>query len=412
MSVTSKTLENFILENQVGLETIKQSFNEFNIFNVLGIQYREIRHSNFLGWLFDPNESHQLDDIFLKDLFKLMDKVGVFQDNELVSYLLKDLSKTQVYRESVHNIDILIVNESLGFVICIENKIYADFSDHQLEKYYNYVEENYQLCNRYYLTLTPFRNENHKNYTAGENYTNISYGDIVESLENQQSNINKAIPPVRESINQYTTMCARSITKSGNEVKLAQEIYKKYKNEIEFIINNKPDFLTKKNYLTRKFKAQEVEYFNFVDNKDYKNIIRFLPKNEQLVNLFTDKRFNSWEGDKIFCLELHLNPNNAWVKWCFGNIATNDPNQELHAKRSKMINTMKGFNCFKSSDINFDSHSANVNDDYPGIGGVALLSEAEFLNSEIGFFTFFKEKLNELNEKLIEPWVDECIEKL
>ena len=72
MNVSTKDLEKFVIDNQSHLEEIKHSLSEFNIFNVLGIQHREIRHSNFIDWLFDPNESHQLGDVFLKDLFKLL----------------------------------------------------------------------------------------------------------------------------------------------------------------------------------------------------------------------------------------------------------------------------------------------------------------------------------------------------
>ena len=41
-----------------------------NIFQILRISKNEIRHSNFLSWLLDPNESHKLGDIFLKTIFK------------------------------------------------------------------------------------------------------------------------------------------------------------------------------------------------------------------------------------------------------------------------------------------------------------------------------------------------------
>ena len=34
-----------------------------NIFQILRISKNEIRHSNFLSWLLDPNQSHKLGDI-------------------------------------------------------------------------------------------------------------------------------------------------------------------------------------------------------------------------------------------------------------------------------------------------------------------------------------------------------------
>ena len=57
----------------------RTSLESFNIFNVLGVQYREIRHSNYLGWLLDPNESLNLKDIFLKGLFEKLQKLNFFK---------------------------------------------------------------------------------------------------------------------------------------------------------------------------------------------------------------------------------------------------------------------------------------------------------------------------------------------
>ena len=57
-----------------------------NIFQILRITKNEIRHSNFLSWLLDPNQSHKLGDIFLKrflrevfssDKFDMIDQVDV-----------------------------------------------------------------------------------------------------------------------------------------------------------------------------------------------------------------------------------------------------------------------------------------------------------------------------------------------
>ncbi|MEP5934625.1 MAG: PD-(D/E)XK nuclease family protein, partial [Winogradskyella arenosi] len=245
MSVSVEDLENFIVNAQPELETIKRELSAFNIFNVLGVQYREIRHSNFLGWLFDPNESHQLGDIFLKDLFKLIREVSnsCISSEKLVSLLLEDLSQTIVHRESENNIDILIINETLDILICIENKIHANYSSHQLSKYYQYIEENYQeITNRVYLTLTPFESHNHLDFTDGDKYQNINYNQIIDVIKGNESVINKALPTVKESINQYITMTEKNITFSSKETKLAQEIYSKYKDEINFIINSRSDF--------------------------------------------------------------------------------------------------------------------------------------------------------------------------
>ena len=72
--MTTAQLEYFEKECQEDFKTIKASLDAFNIFEVLKIHRREIRHSNFLGWLFDPNGSHNLGDIFLKELIIFLTK--------------------------------------------------------------------------------------------------------------------------------------------------------------------------------------------------------------------------------------------------------------------------------------------------------------------------------------------------
>lgn len=44
----------------------KSNYN-FNIFQALKLQNNEVKHSNFLGWLLTPFESHHLMDSFLKN---------------------------------------------------------------------------------------------------------------------------------------------------------------------------------------------------------------------------------------------------------------------------------------------------------------------------------------------------------
>jgi len=409
MSVSVEKLENFIVKAQPDLETIKRDLSAFNIFTVLGIQHREIRHSNFLGWLFDPNESHQLGDVFLKDLFKRIRDKNLFKGHSFVNLLLQDLSATQVYRESLHNIDILIVNEKIGFVICIENKINADFSDHQLEKYYNYVEENYlRLPTRIYLTLTPFKSKNHLNYLAGDNYTNITYQNIIGIFKSKLEIIESAIPTVKESIKQYIAMTEKTILHNSDEVKLAQNIYKKYKNEIEFIIKNKPDFLANKQAIIDCFNNGSLGDFEIIKNEHHKDIIRILPKNEKIKALFRDERFKSWGGDYMFCLEFFVQKNHIWLKWCFGDIRSN--NEELQQKKTKMVNIMKDFDCFKNAKV--DRHEANPNDAFTGICGVNLFYYETYVNQDKDLVDFLKDKFEEVNSKLIQPWIKECEEKL
>ena len=48
------------------LTELEAALSRFNIFRVLRADKHEIRHSNMLAWLFEPEESHGLGDRFLR----------------------------------------------------------------------------------------------------------------------------------------------------------------------------------------------------------------------------------------------------------------------------------------------------------------------------------------------------------
>lgn len=418
MNVSVKELEEFVVATQPDLKIIKRELSAFNIFNVLGIQHREIRHSNFLGWLFDPNESHQLGDVFLKALLQLMrDKTEEKRFNEAVFIELihQDLSDTQVYRERVHNIDILVVNEKLGLVICIENKIYANFSAHQLEKYYTYVEKKYVGADhRLYVALTRNTEQDYKQFAAGEHYINITYRDILYLIKTNINVINNAISSVKESIHQYIAMTEKSITHTSPEVLKAREIYKKHYKELDFIISNKPDFSKHNKAIIKKIKKGELGAFDIIDNQKHSSIIRILPADETLKAIFTDTRFQSWNGDQLFCLELFLYKEHVWLKWCFGDIRATDAavKAACQAKKERMVHAMKDFDCFKETTLKISKHSADPEKSFTGICAVGVCYYDVFLGQDKLFLDFLIEKFDEINTQLIQPWTQECIQKL
>ena len=46
-------------------DRLSLELNKPNIFKILGVSNYELKHSNFLAWLLDPNESHELGGLFL-----------------------------------------------------------------------------------------------------------------------------------------------------------------------------------------------------------------------------------------------------------------------------------------------------------------------------------------------------------
>ena len=414
MGVSVKDLENFILESQFDLVEIKESLNEFNIFNVLGVQRREIRHSNFLGWLFDPNGSHLLGAIFLKDLLNLISKSGSLNSEKMEDLIKQDLSETIVHRESLNNIDILIINESADFVICIENKIDANFSGHQLAKYYKFVEKKFsKITHRCYVTLTPFNTNYHNLFECGNMYKNISYIQIINLLHQQQEIINNAKSTVKESINQYCTMVQKDITQTNPEVRMAQKIYKKHKDAIEFILNHKPNFSGLNYNIWNCLLNKEIDGFIFTVEKPNDAIVRILPDNDELLSIFKKPEFHSWNNEYMFCLEIIVEYDRVWVRWSFGNINNDSRADELLTMMSHYYDIMDNMEVFQRSGLPVDMHKDQIHmHNYPGVCGVKLFNDVDFINQDKTPIELFKIKFAELNEKLIQPWTEACIKHL
>ena len=123
MEITKNKLSEIL--NDLDFETIELSLKEPNIFKSLSIERTEIRHSSFLAFILDPNQSHGLNDLVLKKILR-----DVFNDDKAdnrdcfdVDYI--DLKKADVIREW-KNVDILI--KLSDDVVVIENKI--DSMDH------------------------------------------------------------------------------------------------------------------------------------------------------------------------------------------------------------------------------------------------------------------------------------------
>ncbi len=172
-----QALERFVVDNDDLLE-LEERVGRFNIFDALGIARIEIRHSNFLAWLLDPNESHGQGALFLNAI--LMDLLRQLPaGRKPVSPIDLDgveLSGVEVRREWRH-IDILIKCESPQFVIAIENKVTFDADDRKLNNYEAAVAEAFPGWKSAFVFLTPDGSE-----PSDEDWFVYSYGDIHRVL--------------------------------------------------------------------------------------------------------------------------------------------------------------------------------------------------------------------------------------
>ncbi len=235
-----EALENLILDRD--FELLEDRLAEFNLFDVLGVQHRELQHSALLAWLLNPRGSHGLRDYFLRKFLSEAARAGIRQGTTTVTPITVDrwkLDDAEVVTER-HRIDILIVAPTDQFVCLIENKIKAEEAPCQLWRYLVEVQNQYDL-ESFPIFLTPDGRDPEDPRVAAR-YIAFSYGDverlICQTLEARRSNLSTR---VRGFLEQYSDTLGRHVLETGGSIEdLAQQIYEKHQEAIDLIIRSRP----------------------------------------------------------------------------------------------------------------------------------------------------------------------------
>jgi len=267
-----KLLEELIYNN-AQLEKLESIVDKFNIFSSLGIINQEIRHSNFLAWLLDPNETHNLSDYFTTSFLKLAtsNDSNVNPDLSIIDIDIIDFSNVQVLREW-NKIDVLLVDEEQKIVVVIENKVDSKEHSNQLFKYKKIVESNYPDFKKIFIYLTVHGEEPEKD----KEYISISHKEVsmlIETLlDRKESQLSDEIALF---INHYNEMVKRYIMEESEIQELCEQLYKKHKKALDLIFKHKPDVYSD----VREMLEELIDEINYLD-KDHcsKSSIRFIPK--------------------------------------------------------------------------------------------------------------------------------------
>ena len=133
------------LEADTSFQQLSQKMQTLNIFEVLGITNAEIRHSNFLAWLLDPNGNHGMGDKFLREFVSKLGQREVVPEN---------VTDCIVRREWLH-IDLLVLCQKEKYLLCVENKVLSGEHDDQLHRYRDTLLEEYPGYTMSFAFLSP-----------------------------------------------------------------------------------------------------------------------------------------------------------------------------------------------------------------------------------------------------------------
>ncbi len=246
-------------------ERLEQLLDTPNIFRILKAKRTEIRHSNFLGWLLDPNESHGLWD---KILIKVLRDILLAGKIENISpFDLEDINfrKVEVLREH-QNIDILI--KLWDIIVCIENKF--DTNDHsgQLLKYKNIVEKDFKDKKHIFVYLTP-NGTDPKDEAMRDIYQNYSYVDFIKILELILLNKEDLRPSVFLYIKDYLITIKQEILWNDELNRLESELYNTHS---QFLIQYNSKYISiNQNHdeIFERIKASYIRHAKRMENGEY-----------------------------------------------------------------------------------------------------------------------------------------------
>lgn len=224
----------------VAMSKVHTSTHDCTIFDMIGNGSKETMHSAMISFLINPN-SHEAGAYCLQEFMKLLpaDRVGVMHEAVNKVILEYDLGPVIINEHPKGGRIDIYVEDAFGYVMAIENKIYASDQECQLLRYHNTLEDRKQPHTLVYLTLfgkTPSKyslgsaTETIQTPLSPDDVITLSYGKINNWLTAIKGKCNSSIA---YNIEQYQCLIQKLIMKetvintilsSGNNYSCAVKI--------------------------------------------------------------------------------------------------------------------------------------------------------------------------------------------
>ena len=358
-----------------------------NIFQILRITKNEIRHSNFLSWLLDPNQSHKLGDIFLKRFLREVFSSDKFGEVQQVDVEGMDLTKVEIQREW-KNIDILIKLQDV--IVCVENKVLSKEHSNQLQRYREIVESHFPKHKKTFVYLTP---EGSSSDNESESYEPISYEFIVETLDRIISVYGESLnEQVRNYIKDYITIVKRELMGTDKLTELSKKIYQNHKELFDFIYEHRPEVVDD----LSKIMKEELSNRGWLLGSENKYYVRFLtPKIKDLIYYNTETK-NGWNKRESFLFEIRLYSSSNKLNF----VTVLSPSDDNYDSR-KVEDILLEIPSFRESKgkkwiVNIDKKESFIYDDIPS------MSDDEIRDSVNKFFDKITPIVEKVESKFLE----------
>lgn len=230
-------LESLFINNP-SIDRLEAYLNRFNPIRIMRMESMEVRHSNILGWLLDPLETHGLGDRFLRAfLAEAMKGESEKGSPTALDIIQADLRDIEVRREWQH-IDLFLLSRRNNWVFIIENKFHSSQHSGQLTKYVEKVrtafepEEGQLDIKGIFLTL-------HDEDPEDTSYASIGYDAICDLLPRVIEAEGQSLgQQVRIFIEHYIEIIkeAAGMSEERDQMEqLARSLYRQHRKVLDFI---------------------------------------------------------------------------------------------------------------------------------------------------------------------------------
>jgi hypothetical protein len=214
-------------------------FRKLNFFRAVGAARAERRHSDFLGFLLDPFETHNLADGFLKAwLHSSLNAPlhGTLSDStadRIRRLLADDLRDSEVERERGY-IDLLVLNRRMRVALIIENKVDYYEREGQLARYWDRVGRVHPEFDRVgiYLTAHSIRPEGSSEYLA------VNYETVHDGVSKTLEGLSPKEPELTTLLRHYRDLVREEFMDNSEKLDLAWTIFAKHPQAADFLEKN------------------------------------------------------------------------------------------------------------------------------------------------------------------------------
>ena len=281
-----QALTDFVLSSE--LKKLEASIGGFNLFQTLGLESRELAHSQVLAWLLQPSESHGFGELFLRrwlmrvvrDAESIETKLPSAPEIEAAEWVQIEVN-TEVAMSRENRLDVVVTLRERGqqgeplWVVAIEVKVDSEEGEDQLARYKEVLQKRHPNAERQvFVFLTK------EELIPGDlSWIRCGFESVLTTLEeglDQRSGAIGAGPKLL--LENYKALLEEQFVNEDKIANAVRNIVKAHGEAVEMILKYKSDPLREWTRSLRTELAKRAAQFGIsVKEGNGRNYIEFAP---------------------------------------------------------------------------------------------------------------------------------------